>query len=130
MVRILNFTCFVVAALCCLGLYHVSEETRVARIQFGVVEKQITDDDAAMKVLEADWEQVTEPSHIQGLAQTHLGLSDTPTVALASFDSLPRRGDAAAAAPASGAPVVTASVVASTQPVDPHLRLVVAHAGN
>ncbi|HTT84029.1 MAG TPA: hypothetical protein VMF67_11150 [Rhizomicrobium sp.] len=127
MVRILNFACFVVAALCCLGLYHVSEETRVARVQLGVVEKRIVDDDAAMKVLQADWERETEPGHIQALAQTRLGLSDTPTVALASFDSLPHRGEAVAAG---SAPVVAASVVASNQAVDPHLHLVAAHAGN
>jgi hypothetical protein len=123
MVRILNFACFAIAALCCLGLYHVSEETRVARFQLDKVEKTIVDDNAAMKVLQADWERVTEPSHMQALAQARLGLSDTPTVALASFDNLPRRGEAAA-------PVVAASVVASTQAVDPHLHLVVAHAGN
>ena len=125
MVRILNFACFVVAALCCLALYHVSEETRIARIRLGTVEKQIGDDDAAMKVLQADWERVTEPSHIQALAQARLGLSDTPTVALASFDNLPRRGEAAPA----GTPVVAASMVASTQAAA-HLHLVVAHAGN
>jgi hypothetical protein len=127
MVRILNFACFVIAALCCLALYHVSEDTRVTRIRLTTVEKQIVDDDAAMKVLQADWERVTEPSHIQALAQAQLGLSDTPTVALASFDNLPRRGEATASA---GSPVVAASVVASTQAVDPHLHLVVAHAGN
>jgi hypothetical protein len=126
MVRILNFACFAVAALCCLALYHVSEETRIARIRLLAVEKQISDDDGAMKVLQADWERVTEPSHIQALAQTRLGLSDTPTVALASFDNLPHRGEAAPVA----APVVAASVVASSQVTDPHLHLVVAHAGN
>jgi hypothetical protein len=127
MVRILNFACFAIAALCCLGLYHVSEETRVARNHLGSVDKQIVEDNAAMKVLQADWERVTEPSHVQALAQARLGISDTPTIALASFDSLPRRGETAI--PAS-TPVVAASVVASSQAVDPHLHLVVAHAGN
>jgi hypothetical protein len=130
MVRILNFACFVIAALCCLALYHVSEDTRVTRIKLESVEKWIVVDDAAMKVLQADWERETEPSHIQELAQTRLGLSDTPTVALASFDGLPRRGEAAATAAAASSPVVAASVVASSQAVDPHLHLVAAHAGN
>lgn len=130
MVRILNFACFAIAALCCLALYHVSEDTRVTRVRLDQVQKQIVDDNAAMKVLQADWERVTEPSHIQELAQARLGLSDTPTVALASFDGLPRRGDAAAAAAATSSPVVAANVVASNQAVDPHLHLVAAHAGN
>jgi hypothetical protein len=127
MVRILNFACFAVVALSCLALYRVSEETRVAHIRLAGVEKQISDDDAAMKVLQAEWERVTEPEHIQALAQARLGLLDAPTVALASLDSLPRRGEAAAAA---AAPVVAASVVASSTPADPHLHLVAAHVGN
>ncbi|HEX3665806.1 MAG TPA: hypothetical protein VHU23_11300 [Rhizomicrobium sp.] len=127
MVRILNFAFFAIAGLCCLGLYHVSEETRIARIHLGTVERQIAQDDAAMKVLQADWERVAEPSHIQRLAQSRLGLSDMPTVALASFDNLPRRGEAA---PPTSASVVAASVVASSQAVDPRMHLVVAHAGN
>ncbi|HEY3638258.1 MAG TPA: hypothetical protein VGK90_08885 [Rhizomicrobium sp.] len=128
MVRILNFACFAIASLCCLALYHVSEETRIAHIRLQSVEKQISDDDAAMKVLVADWERVTEPSHIQALAQTRLGLSDTPTVAYASFDNIPRRGEAAAAS--AGTPVVVASVTAPLQVIDPHLHLASVHAGN
>ncbi|MGH6878755.1 MAG: cell division protein FtsL [Rhizomicrobium sp.] len=127
MVRILNFACFALAALCCLALYRVSEQTRVARIRMVEVEKQISGDHDAMKVLQADWERVSEPSRIQALAQSRLGLSDTATVALASLDSLPRRGDGT---PLTGQPVQAASIVASSQPADPHLHLVAAHAGN
>lgn len=126
MVRVLNFACFALAALCCLALYHVSEETRVARIHLSTVEKQIATDKDAMKVLQADWERVTQPGHIQELAEARLGLSDTPTQTLASLDGLPRRGDGA---PLAAAPVVAASVIAS-QTLDPRLHLVAAHAGN
>jgi hypothetical protein len=125
MVRILNFACFALAALCCLALYRVSEQTRIARIRLISVEKQIVDDHDAMKVLQADWERVSEPSRIQALAQSRLGLSDTATVALASLDNLPRRGDAAA-----GTPVQSASMVAPLQTADPRLNLVAAHAAN
>ena len=125
MVRILNFACFALAALCCLALYRVSEQTRIARIRLISVEKQIVDDRNAMKVLQADWERVSEPSRIQALAQSRLGLSDTATVALASLDNLPRRGDAA-----TGTPVQSASMVAPLQTADPRLHLVAAHAAN
>jgi hypothetical protein len=127
MVRILNFACFAIVALSCLALYRVSEETRVARIRLATVEKQISADDAAMKVLQADWERVTEPEHIQSLAQARLGLEDAPTATFASLDSLPRRGDAATS---QAAPVVAANMVASPPTADPHLHLVAAHAGN
>lgn len=126
MVRLLNFACFALAALCCLALYHVSEQTRIARIHLTTVNKQIAADRDAMKVLQADWERVTQPGHIQALAEARLGLSDAPTATLASLDSLPRRGDGS---PLASAPVVAASVIAS-QTADPHLHLVAAHAGN
>jgi len=127
MIRILNFVSFAFAALCCLALYHLSEQTRVARVRLSVVEKQIVDDRDAMKVLQADWERVSEPSRIHDLAQTQLGLSDTAAVTVASLDLLPRRGDAPTIA---GSPVQTASMVGSVVLSDPHFHLASAHAGN
>jgi cell division protein FtsL len=92
MIRLLNFSCFAITALACLALYHVSEETRVARVELHSVQQQIVDQQEAMKVLEADWERVSDPSRIQQLAAVKLGVSDTPTTALASLELLPRRG--------------------------------------
>lgn len=123
MVRVLNFCCFTLTALACLALYHVSEQTRVARLRLLSVDKQIVIDGAAMKVLQADWERVSEPAHVQALAQSRLGLSDTAAVSLASLDFLPRRGDSTA-----GTPVQTAS--AGGPAPDPRFHLVAAHAGN
>jgi cell division protein FtsL len=92
MIRLLNFSCFALTALACLALYHVSEETRVARAELRKTETQIAEQQEALKVLQADWERVSEPTRIQQLAAAKLGLGDTPTVALASLELLPRRG--------------------------------------
>jgi hypothetical protein len=127
MVRVLNFFCFALAALSCLALYRVSEQTRVARIRLVAVESRIAGEHDALKVLEADWERVSEPSHIQALAQTRLGLSDTPAIALASLELLPRRGETA---PLGGSPVVNANTPATPSVFDPRLHLVAAHAAN
>lgn len=127
MIRVMNFVSFALAALCCLGLYHVSEQTRVARIRLLAVERQIVGDRDAMKVLQADWERVSQPSHIQALAQARLGLSDTAAVAVASLDLLPRRGEGA---PLSGSPMQAASLPATLVPSDPRFHLVATHAGN
>src|SRR5215469_10022840 len=94
MIRVLNFASFALAALCCLALYHLSEQTRIAHVKLVSVERQIADDRDAMKVLQADWERVSEPSRIHLLAQSRLGLADTAAVSVASLDLLPRRGDA------------------------------------
>ena len=90
MIRLLNFSCFAITAFACLALYHISEETRMARVQLHKVQQQIVDQQEAMKVLQADWERVADPARIQRLAQAKLGVSDTP-VALASLEILPRR---------------------------------------
>ena len=127
MIRILHFASFVLTALCCLALYHLSEQTRIARVRLLTVERQIVENRDALKVLEADWERVSEPSRIHALAQAQLGLSDTAAVAVASFDLLPRRGEAIAL---SGSPVQTASVAASMALSDPHIHLAAVRAGN
>src|SRR5579862_2131511 len=116
MIRVLNFVSFALAALCCLALYHLSEQTRIAHVRLLSVERQIAEDRDAMKVLQADWERVSEPSRIHALALQRLGLSDTATMAVASFDLLPRRGEAS---PLSGSPIQTASMAASVSLADP-----------
>ena len=127
MIRVLNFVSFALAALCCLALYHLSEQTRIAHARLVSVERQIVEDRTAMKVLQADWERVSEPSRIHALAQSRLGLADTAAVSVASLDLLPRHGEGASV---SGSPVQTASVAANVALSDPHIRLAAAHLGN
>ena len=127
MIRVLNFFSFALAALCCLALYHLSEETRIARVKLLSVERQIADDRDALKVLQADWERVAEPSRIHALARSQLGLADTAAISVASLDLLPRHADAP---PVSGSPVQTASIAANVALSDLHIRLAAAHAGN
>jgi cell division protein FtsL len=93
MVRILNFFFVSFAALSCLALYRVSETTRVERVQLSSVERQIVQEKSTMNVLQAEWQRVANPDRIQKLAQTRLGMDDTPTLELSSFDLLPRRGE-------------------------------------
>lgn len=117
MIRLLNFSCFAVTALACLALYHVSEQTRVARVELHSVQQKIAGEQEAMKVLQADWERVSDPARIQQLAAEKLGVSDAPTKELTSLELLPRRGEtnveqASAEAPAHAADprIVTASL--------------------
>jgi hypothetical protein len=93
MIRVLNFCCFAFTALACLALYHVSEKTRVARIELHTAQQQIAGEEEAMKVLQADWQRVSDPVLIQQLASAKLGISDTPAISVASLELLPRRGE-------------------------------------
>lgn len=126
MIRVLNFFCFAFVALSCLALYQVSEQTRLARVSLNETNRDIVTQHSAMSVLEAEWGRVAAPARIQRLAETRLGLSDTPAIELSSLELLPRRG---ADAPLGNANVRTASATIP-EPRDPRIRLAAAHTGN
>lgn len=114
MIRVLNFFCFALTALACLALYHVSEKTRVARIALHTTQQQIASEQETMKVLQADWQRVSDPVRIQQLAVAKLGIADTPAISLASLELLPRRSEAK--------DLQQANADAPARPSDPRLK--------
>lgn len=112
MIRVLNFFCVALMGLSILALYHVSEKTRVARVELTQVSRTIVDENARIGVLETEWEHLASPERIATLAQSKLGLDNTATVQLSSLDLLPRDGDDA---PLSQSPVRNASAEAPAQ---------------
>jgi cell division protein FtsL len=95
MVRILNFFCVALMGFSILALYHVSEKTRVAHVQLNQVTSRIAQERSSIGVLETEWQHVASPERVQQLAQAKLGMADTSSAQLSSFEQLPRRGDAA-----------------------------------
>jgi hypothetical protein len=91
-----------------LALYHVSEKARVAHMQLVHVTREIAQTRSDLSVLQTEWQHVASPEHIQQLAQARLGMSDSASVQLSSFDQLPRRGEDA---PLNNSPVRNASAV-------------------
>jgi cell division protein FtsL len=130
MIRILNFLCVALAGFSCLALYHVSERTRIARVELSHVNHQIAQERGLNSVLEAEWAKVADPSRIQQLATTRLGLDDSTSVQLSSLEMLSWRGEDAA--PLSTSPVRKANVVVPVVPAakpDPRIRLASARTG-
>ena len=107
MVRILNFFCVALMGFSILALYHVSEKTRVAHVQSSQVTSRIAQERSSIGVLETEWQHVASPERVQQLAQAKLGMADSSSVQLSSFDQLPRRG--ADPAPLNNTPVHNAS---------------------
>ena len=117
MVRILNFFCVALMAFTILALYHVSEKTRVAHMELNQVKSQIIKERGTIGVLETEWQHVASPDRIQQLASARLGMADSASVQLSSFDQIPRRGGEA---PLNNSPVHNASAqvpVAAPAPV-------------
>jgi cell division protein FtsL len=108
-VRVLNFFFVGLAALSCLALYRVSENTRIARVELSSINRQIAQESVTMNVQQAEWQRVAEPARIQRLAQTRLGMSDNPTIEMSSFEMLPRRGESIDNSPVQNASMTTAS---------------------
>lgn len=113
MIRVLNFFCVALMGLSILALYHVSEKTRVAHMELTQVNRQIVETKGAIGVLETEWQHVASPERIQQLAQARLGMADSATAQLSSFDQLPRRGQDA---PLNNTPVHNASVQVPADP--------------
>jgi cell division protein FtsL len=119
MVRILNFFCVALMGFSILALYHVSEKTRVAHMELIQTKAQIAQERATIGVLETEWQHVASPERIQQLAQAKLGMADTASVQLSSFEQIPRRG---AEAPLNNSPVHNASAqVPAPAPTAPNM---------
>jgi cell division protein FtsL len=116
MVRILNFVCVALMGVTILALYHVSEKTRVAHMQLAQVNARIAQERSAIGVLETEWQHVASPDRIQKLAQARLGMADSASVQLSSFDQLPRRGSDPV--PLNNTPVHNASAQLPAQPAE------------
>jgi cell division protein FtsL len=125
MVRILNFVFVAMAGLACFAMNHIAEKTRLAEIDLHMAHRQIVQEQQSAKLLQAQWQAVADPSRIAQLAQEHLGLSDTPTLALSSLELLPRRGDAA-----NDNPIRSASMVTQAPAPVTTLHLAADHSGN
>jgi cell division protein FtsL len=108
-VRVLNFFFVGLAALSCLALYRVSENTRIAGVHLSAVNHQIAQEKVTMNVLQAEWQRVAEPARIQRLAQSRLGMSDNPTIEMSSFEALPRRGESLENSPVQNVSMTTTS---------------------
>jgi hypothetical protein len=112
MVRALNFACVALMALAILGLYHISEEARVAHMELNRTRHEIAATKGAIAVLEAEWGRVANSDRVQQLAAAH-GMADAASAQLSSFDQMPRRGENA---PLNGSPVRNASAVFPSPP--------------
>ena len=126
MVRILNFLFVALAGLSCFAMNHIAEKTRLADIQLKQVHRDIAHEAQQTMKLQARWQTVADKTRIQKLAQDHLGLTDTPTVALASLEALPRRGELAPDNPVTNAALTTQAPLPGAET----LHLTAVHTGN
>ena len=84
-----------------------SYDGAVAALVSDQVASRIAKERSSIGVLETEWQHVASPERVQQLAQTKLGMADTSSAQLSSFEELPRRG--ADPAPLNNTPLHNAS---------------------
>jgi hypothetical protein len=115
MVRMLNIVCAILITFTVLGLYQISEKTRVTQMELGKTTRQIVQQRRAIAVLETEWQHVAAPDRVQHFAGLQ-GMNDAASVQLSAFDQLPHRGEE----PLNGSPLRNASAEAPAAPATEH----------
>jgi hypothetical protein len=113
MMRLAVVIAFSVTAGLAYLVYQGGHATREREARLKQIERQIAAEQAAMKVLKADWALLTKPERLQDLSQRHLALAPVAAVQFTQFASLPMRGGAAARS-------LTLQDVPKRTPAQPH----------
>ena len=114
MVRILNFFCVALMGLTILALYHVSEKTRVAHMELARSMARSPRSRAHTACWKPNGSMSPRPSASSNWRRQRLGMADTASVQLSSFEQLPRRGDDPA--PLNNTPLHNASAQVPQRP--------------
>lgn len=101
MIRIGTIVWFVVLAMLGIGLFQVKYAVQTKERELRTVNRQITADREAMRVLEAEWSYLNDPVRLADLTRRHTDLAPVMAGQIATFESLaPRPVGTEDAAPA------------------------------
>ena len=72
--RMTSFLLFLIGVALTVGLYYVKTRSQTARKQAVKLERQITQEEASLRVLQAEIAYLESPERLQELSGEHLGL--------------------------------------------------------
>ena len=100
MIRIGTIVWFVVLAMLGVGLFQVKYAVQTKERELRTVNRQITADREAMRVLEAEWSYLNDPVRLADLTRRHTDLAPVMAGQIATFEGLaPRPADIDETAP-------------------------------
>lgn len=118
MIRIGTIVWFVILAMLGIGLFQVKYAVQSKERELRMVNRQITADREAMRVLDAEWSYLNDPVRLADLTRRHTDLAPVMAGQIATFDSLaPRLAAPAPAEAAPGLPPMAAAPDSETAPV-------------
>lgn len=100
----------VVIAAAAYGMFQIKFAVQTLERDLGAVERQIADDQEALRVLRAEYSYLNDPARLAELNRRHLGLAPVAASQMAVLDEIPLRP-----APGSALP----GLVAATPSFDP-----------
>ena len=71
------------------ALFRVSYRTQHLERHLAAVNKQIGQEDEAIRVLQAEWSYLNDPSRLESLAQKHLAMGPTKPSQIVTLDQVP-----------------------------------------
>ena len=111
MIRPATFLSLALALGLGFGLFKVKYAVQGDEQQLVTIEDQIVTDRNAIHILNAEWNQETQPDQLGAMAERHLALAPIKPAQLATYDSLPLRDAPGPSAPTPApAPAAIASV--------------------
>ena len=72
--RMTGFLLFLIGVALTVGLYYVKTRSQTARKQSVALERQISQEEASLRVLQAEIAYLESPERLKGLSEAHLGL--------------------------------------------------------
>ena len=74
MIRVVNIVALAITVMFAFGLYKLKYNTSILADQFVQLQRDIEQEQRALRVLKAEWSHLNRPERIQGLAVKHLAL--------------------------------------------------------
>ncbi len=117
MIKSVTMLWLVLAVAVSGALFRVSYRVQHLEHHLASVNKQIGDQEEAIRVLQAEWSYLNDPSRLEALARKHLPMGPTKPSQIVTLDQVPGKLPVAAVSsvkPGRGAPAVTAKPVFAT----------------
>lgn len=99
------------------GLYRLTYEVQTLEGELVRVNRQIASEHDAIRVLQAEWSYLNEPTRLEALTKKHLSLNATQDSRIRTYAELPmRQGDAPTAVAANATQPETKSAWGDSRP--------------
>ncbi len=89
MIRVVNIVALAITVMFAFGLYKLKYNTSISEDQLVQLQRDIEQEQRALRVLKAEWSHLNRPERIQALAARHLELKPLDPGQILEFKDIP-----------------------------------------